>query len=323
MTSHRSKSADPRPGRASVQSGFEPDTEWIDRTQKQIEGRLQSIVDAARETQSRRLQKTQDPKQRTIIENDLKATMDDIIKFALQQLKKAVDCERQDRRWAADRAVDAGWMTALVKEKQTIPDDIKRKESLQSQGRPDIIANNPRRENKGSIMAPADSKDHGIHIPTASDVVNTTFGSATQQLKGARCDATVGNSVSNQGHTLSQHVAQDRVSQKTQCILIISMTIYHRFGSLAASLRRPIFVGNCRVENLRPICQSRNSMFRHLAHRVLHRNCELSLDTFLPKSYVPSLTLQSLMKSGLTFRPPIRHRSTNGPVCEPYSLSKV
>lgn len=140
---------------------IEPDVEWKNNAIKQIQDALQHIVDEAAVKRDDQLNLyDQDPIQRDRILEEFEQTMTGLRRLANEQYVEALERERQERRWAAGQAVDAGWNEALVKEQQAILDALKRQGTERSQSE-DNSEGTVHRRNKEAIAKPirADVRD--------------------------------------------------------------------------------------------------------------------------------------------------------------------
>ncbi|KIM42419.1 hypothetical protein M413DRAFT_10547 [Hebeloma cylindrosporum] len=163
LSRHSPPSTTP-PSRSSDAAEFEPDEEWKEQLRKKIEAELQSMVQAAKDTNR------EDLKRGIISPSDLEfedeKAMKNIRKIADDQYRDALDRERNERRWAGGAPMDPGWGRVLHEEQEDILASIKQPRHSKSQspsGRfaTEIISE----DNQGDIP-------NGRYKPTPSPLSN-------------------------------------------------------------------------------------------------------------------------------------------------------
>ncbi|EIN09125.1 hypothetical protein PUNSTDRAFT_52513, partial [Punctularia strigosozonata HHB-11173 SS5] len=117
---------------------LEPDEAWKGWLRFRIERSMKSVVERVRDEYESRLATlttTSSPSgtgskpsasQLSAARDEYDAAMADIIRLAQTHFDRALERERQERRWAAGAEVDAEWQAQMIAEHQAIADLIER-----------------------------------------------------------------------------------------------------------------------------------------------------------------------------------------------------
>lgn len=133
LSRHSPPSTTP-PSRSSDAAEFEPDDEWKKQLKKKIEGELQSMVQAAKDTQIEELRRGPlSPSDRDRLELEHQNAMKNIRTIADEQYVAELNRERNQRRWVGGAPMDPRWVRVLHEEQEDILASIKQPRHSKSQ----------------------------------------------------------------------------------------------------------------------------------------------------------------------------------------------
>ena len=121
------------PSRSSDAAEFEPDDEWKEQLKKKIEGELQSMVQAAKDTQREELKRPISSSDRERLEVEYQKAMKNILTIADEQYVAELNRERNQRRWVVGAPMDPRWGRVLHEEQEDILASIKQPRHSKSQ----------------------------------------------------------------------------------------------------------------------------------------------------------------------------------------------
>lgn len=133
LSRHSPPSTTP-PSRSSDAGEFEPDDEWKKQLKKRIEGELQSMVQAAKDTQNEELKRVSiSSSDRERLELEHQNAMNNIRTIADEQYVAELNRERNQRRWVGGAPMDPRWVRVLHEEQEDILASIKQPRYSKSQ----------------------------------------------------------------------------------------------------------------------------------------------------------------------------------------------